>query len=98
MSTSVHPTALVDPKCELDDQVEVGPYSIIGGEARIGKGTIVGPQVLIEGWVRIGKKCTIGKGVVVGTLPQDTNFEGKKELCGDWGWKSDSRIHHYSPG
>ncbi len=39
MSTSVHPTALVDPKCELDDQVEVGPYSIIGSAVRIEKGT-----------------------------------------------------------
>lgn len=80
MSTSVHPTALVDPKSELDDQVEVGPYSIIGAEVRIGKGSIIGPQVLIENWVRIGKGCTIAKGVVIGTLPQDTNFEGKRSF------------------
>lgn len=80
MSTSVHPTALVDPKCELDDQVEVGPYSIIGSAVKIEKGTIIGPQVLIEGWVRIGKRCTIGKGVVIGAPPQDTNFEGKRSF------------------
>ena len=80
MSTFVHPTALVDPKSELDDEVKVGPYSIIGSEARIGKGSIIGPHVLIEGWVRIGKRCTIGKGVIIGTLPQDTDFEGKRSF------------------
>ena len=49
MSTFVHPTALVDPKSELDDEVKVGPYSIIGSQVKIGKGTIIGPQVLMEG-------------------------------------------------
>ena len=80
MSTFVHPTALVDPKSDLDDEVKVGPFSIIGSQVKIGKGTIIGPQVLIEGWTRIGRRCTIGKGVIIGTLPQDTSFEGKRSF------------------
>ena len=78
MRASVHSTALVDPKCELDDGVQIGPYAIIGGDVKIGKETIIGPQVLIEGWGRIGKGCRINNGVVIGTSPQDTNFEEKR--------------------
>ncbi|MGN6862289.1 acyl-ACP--UDP-N-acetylglucosamine O-acyltransferase, partial [Neisseria sp. P0021.S004] len=28
--TLIHPTAVIDPKAELDSSVKVGPYSIIG--------------------------------------------------------------------
>ncbi len=38
----IHATALVDPKAELDSSVQVGPYTIIGPNVRIGAGTTVG--------------------------------------------------------
>ena len=31
----IHPTALVDPKAELADDVEVGAFTIIDGKVRI---------------------------------------------------------------
>ena len=37
----IHPTALIDPKAELADDVEVGAYSIIDAKVRIGAGTKV---------------------------------------------------------
>ena len=30
MSVKIHPTAIIDPKAELDLSVEVGAYSVIG--------------------------------------------------------------------
>ncbi|MCD6473053.1 acyl-ACP--UDP-N-acetylglucosamine O-acyltransferase [Candidatus Aerophobetes bacterium] len=80
MSVLIHPTAIIDPKAELDENVEVGPYSIIEKNVKISKGTKVGPQVLLKEWITIGKDCTIGKGVIIGTLPQDVNFNGKKSF------------------
>jgi UDP-N-acetylglucosamine acyltransferase len=47
--SKIHPSAIVDPKAELDSSVEVGPYSVIGPNVAIGAGTIVGPHVVIEG-------------------------------------------------
>jgi len=37
----VHPTAVVDPKAELADGVEVGPYCVIGPQVNVGAATAV---------------------------------------------------------
>ena len=52
---AIHPSAIVDPKAELDSSVEVGPYSIIGPNVKIGARTRVGPHVVIEGHTTIGE-------------------------------------------
>ena len=40
--TTIHATAIIDPKAELDPSVSVGPYAVIGPHVRIGAGTTVG--------------------------------------------------------
>jgi UDP-N-acetylglucosamine acyltransferase len=80
MSIFVHPTAIVSPKASLDEEVEVGPYSLIGENVWVGRGTKIGPHVQLDGWAHIGKQCTICKGVIIGTLPQDINFERGKSF------------------
>ena len=51
----IHTTALVDPRAELDLDVEVGPYSIIGPKVKIGKGTRINSHVVVEGNTTIGE-------------------------------------------
>ena len=53
--SQIHPTALIDPKAELDSDVSVGAYSVIGAGVQIGRGTTIAPHVVIEGPTRIGK-------------------------------------------
>jgi UDP-N-acetylglucosamine acyltransferase len=36
----IHPTALVDPDAQLAEDVEVGPYSIIGAGVTIDSGSV----------------------------------------------------------
>ena len=57
--TRIHATAIVDPRAELADDVEVGPYSIIGPEVVIGAGTWIGPHVVISGPTVIGQRNRI---------------------------------------
>ena len=52
----IHPTALVDPGARLADDVEVGPYSIVGPDVSIGAGTVVGPHVVLAGRTAIGER------------------------------------------
>ena len=40
----IHPTAIVHPDAELDEGIEVGPYALIAGTARIGARTRIGNQ------------------------------------------------------
>ena len=75
--TRIHSTALVDPKAELADDVEVGPYSIIGPHVTIGAGTTVGSHVVIEGRTTIGARNRIAQFNSVGSEPQDKKYRGE---------------------
>ena len=35
---SIHPTAIIDPKAEIDAEVDIGPYVVIEGPVRIKRG------------------------------------------------------------
>ena len=74
----IHPTAIISPKACLDEGVEVGPYTVIGGNVKIGKGTKIGLRVVVDGYTFIGKNCQIFTGAVVGSPPQDLKYQKKK--------------------
>jgi UDP-N-acetylglucosamine acyltransferase len=67
----IHPTAIVDPRAELEASVAVGPYSVIGPEVRIGAGTTVGAHCVIEGRTTIGSDNRIFQFNSIGAMPQD---------------------------
>jgi len=72
----VHSTAIVDPDCELADEVSVGPYSIIRAGTIIGSATVVDAHVLLE-HTTIGEDCAIGYGAAIGGAPQDQSYRGE---------------------
>jgi len=76
VTTTVHPSALVDPAAQLGDGVAVGPFSIIGPEAVIGDGCVIGPHVTIEGRSTLGAEVQVGQGTLIGCAPQDLKFDG----------------------
>lgn len=69
-------SAVVDRKAELDSDVEVGPYAIIGPNVRIGAGTTVGSHAILDGFTEIGRDCRIFGHAVVGSEPQDLKYDG----------------------
>jgi len=73
----IHPTAIVDPKAELDSTVEVGAYSLIGPHVKIGAGTKVGPHVVIEGHTTIGEGNTFFQFSSIGAANQDKKYAGE---------------------
>lgn len=75
--TAVHATAIIDPKAELAEGVEVGPYSVIGPEVRVGPRTTIGSHCVLEGDTTIGAECQIFTGAVIGSIPQDLKYSGE---------------------
>ncbi len=73
----IHPTALVDAKAQLADDVEIGPYSIIGEHVKIGAGTTVGAHAVITGHTTIGAHNQIFHFVSLGEAPQDKKYAGE---------------------
>jgi UDP-N-acetylglucosamine acyltransferase len=73
----IHPTALVDPKAELDSGVSVGPYTVVGPHVKVGAGTRIGPHCVIEGHTTIGRDNRIYQFVSLGSDNQDKKYAGE---------------------
>ena len=73
----IHPTALIDPRAELDSSVEVGPYAVIGPRVRIGAGTVVGAHCVIDGHTTLGRDNRIFPFASIGGAPQDKKYAGE---------------------
>lgn len=90
---AIHPSAVVDPKAELDSSVVVGPYAVIEAGVRIGADTRVEPHAVISGPTTIGKRNLIGSFASVGGAPQDLSYKGEPTelIIGD-----DNQIREYA--
>lgn len=72
-----HPSAIIHPNARLADDVQVGPYSIIGEHVEVGAGTVIGPHVVIDGHTTIGKNNHIFQFSSIGAIPQDKKYAGE---------------------
>ena len=73
----IHPTAIVDSSAHLADDVEVGPFSVIGPDVEIGAGSVVGPHVVVKGPTRLGERNRIFQFASVGEDCQDKKYAGE---------------------
>ena len=71
----IHPTAIVDPKAEIDPAAEIGPYAIVEENARIGAGTRLWPHAFVGRDTRMGEGNEVHPGAAVGHAPQDRNYK-----------------------
>ena len=72
----VHPSAVVDPRADLDSGVIVGPGAVIGPEVKIGSQTWIGPHVVLDGRLTLGSKNRVFPGACLGLEPQDLKYRG----------------------
>jgi UDP-N-acetylglucosamine acyltransferase len=75
--SNIHPTALIDPKAELDTSVSVGPYTVVGPHVKVGPGTSIGAHCVIEGHTTIGADNRIFQFNSLGAIPQDKKYAGE---------------------
>ena len=82
---SIHETAIIEDGAQIGENVQIGPYSIIGSNVVIGNDCKIGPYVCIEGHTTIGNNNHIMHGCVIGKIPQDFSFNNPeaKVVIGD---------------
>ncbi|TGG95131.1 acyl-ACP--UDP-N-acetylglucosamine O-acyltransferase [Natronospirillum operosum] len=73
----IHPTAIIDPGARLADDVDVGPYSVIGPDVEIGPGCVIGPHVVLQGPMRMGARNRVFQFASVGEECQDKKYAGE---------------------
>jgi UDP-N-acetylglucosamine acyltransferase len=66
----------LDPRAEIEDEVEIGPFCMVGPHVRIGRGTRLENGVTLMGHVTLGRHNHIFPGVVIGGHPQDISYRG----------------------
>lgn len=76
-TSRIHPSALVDPRAELADDVVVGAFSIIGPHVKIGAGSWIGPHVVINGHTTLGERNRVFQFSSLGEIPQDKKYAGE---------------------
>jgi UDP-N-acetylglucosamine acyltransferase len=77
MGVAIHPTAIVDPKAQLDSQVTIGPYCVVGPHVEIGRDTTIAAHVTIDGFTQIGQGNRFFAHGAIGGDPQDKKYAGE---------------------
>lgn len=78
----VHPTAVLDSRVELADDVVVGPYCVLDGRITVGPGSRLMHHVYLYGPLTIGLANVFYPNVAVGFAPQDRKFDAAAEGAG----------------
>jgi UDP-N-acetylglucosamine acyltransferase len=78
VSSTIHPTALIDSAAELGVGVAIGPYAIIGPQVTVGDRCRLGPRVTLQRNVRLAEDVSIGDGSILGGDPQDLKYGGEE--------------------
>ncbi|MCC7408076.1 MAG: acyl-ACP--UDP-N-acetylglucosamine O-acyltransferase [Phycisphaeraceae bacterium] len=78
----IHPTASVDPRAKLAEDVSIGPNCTIDGPAVIGPGTRLIANVYLHGPVTLGRDNILYPNVCLGFPPQDRKFNPQSPTAG----------------
>ena len=72
----IHPTAIVDARAEIADDVEIGPYAVVDAGVRITHGTRLMAHAVIHGPCAIGERNVVHPFAVLGGAPQAKKHGG----------------------
>ena len=69
----------------MEENVKIGPYAVIGKNAKIGAGTVIDSFAQVLGYTQVGENCRIFSYAVVGNIPQDLKYKGEESylIIGD---------------
>ncbi len=72
---SIHSTAQVSPDAQIGENVMIGPYCVVEGNAAIGDGCELQSHVVIKKEVKLGENCKVHPFAVIGDDPQYVGFD-----------------------
>jgi len=76
----ISPHAVIDRKAEIAEDVEIGPFCVIGPEVKIESGCRLLNNVTVLGRTTIGKDNVFFPNAVIGAAPQDKKYKGSSTI------------------
>ena len=77
MSSSIHSTAIVEDGATLGVDVKIGPYCVVGGEAKLGDGVELISHAIVTGRTTLGARSQVFPFASIGHRPQDLKYAGE---------------------
>ncbi len=74
----IHKTAIIHDKAKIPENIEIGPYCVIGPNVEIGENVIIHSHVNISGNTKIGNENIIYPFASIGSDPQDLKYSGEQ--------------------
>jgi UDP-N-acetylglucosamine acyltransferase len=75
--TQIHPTAIIDSKANIDSDVTIGPFCVVGPDVTLHKGVELKSHVVVDGITTIGEGTKVFPFASLGSQPQDLKFHGE---------------------
>lgn len=72
----VHPSAIVDARARIGNDVRVGPFAVVGPNVEIGDRAVIHAHAVIDGWTQLGSDVEVFPGAAIGLRPQDRKYDG----------------------
>jgi UDP-N-acetylglucosamine acyltransferase len=76
-NATIDPRAVVDKAATMGEDVEVGPFCVVGAGAEIGARTKLTAHVVIDGAVTMGPDNVVSPFACLGGPPQDLKYKGE---------------------
>jgi len=92
----IHPTAIIAPDAHVSENVEIGPYCVIGSGVTVGSGCRLHAHVVIERNTSVGTNCEFFPFSAIGGKTQDLKYDGEPTtlVIGDYNvFRENTTIH-----
>lgn len=80
-ATSIHPSAVVDPRAEIGQGVRIGPFCTVGPDVTLEDGVQLVSHVVVDGITRLGPGVVVSPFASIGLPPQDFKYKGEPTRC-----------------
>jgi UDP-N-acetylglucosamine acyltransferase len=67
---TVHPSAIVDPRAELAENVVVGPFAVVEAGVVLSRGCVLHPHAMVRSGAKLGADNVVHPFAVIGGVPQ----------------------------
>jgi UDP-N-acetylglucosamine acyltransferase len=67
---------MVDPRANLADDVEIGPYAIVQGPVELAEHCVLYAHSIVRGPASLGPRCVVHSFALIGGPPQDRTYDG----------------------
>ena len=73
----IHSSSIIDPSAKIADDVEIGPFCLVGADVEIGPGTRIESHVILKGPMKIGERNHIFQFSTLGDGSPDKKYKNE---------------------